>query len=901
MALWIYHMESGSITQAVENVNLYGFPAEVVGGYEEVIRSGGIHPQDIEAYRTMYQAIDRGQETSECTVRVHLGTDDKYEWRHMILTRFQEAGEAPIAIGFGVNVELQKEAEIRYERESRLRKEILKDAVIYYRINLDTRMVEELYSEAMDTSWIQLPTAVDELENHGLFDGCYPQDKEFLMTMLNVDHMKQNYETGKREESFVYRRYMPGKGLRWLKASIAKLKRVTSDDTIAFFTAVDIDEDKKDQMLYKDVMDEEIESLITLKIKSGQIRILKEDRPLCGYDPKKPTSGYIPLTGDFYDSLFQDMVEEDISAAMDFIDVRKATKALETKKVLQSTYRTRMADGSLRRKKVRIFYLDESKEDLIYVRRDITDLYNEQQRQSAAIRHAMNEARTANEAKSAFLSRMSHDMRTPLNAIIGYSGKELREGATEQQKDGFLDDIHSSGEYLLGIINDVLDMTKIESNKMVLHPERYTFQEFRDSVETVIMPLCEKKGIRFEVAPSEHTDAPLLLDKVRFNQIFINILSNAVKFTPSGGTISMSATCIGETDEGMNMEFIVSDTGCGMSKEFLPHAFDNFSQEYEAQSMHKEQGTGLGLSIVKQLVELMDGTIRVESELGKGTTFTISLPVKILDDDNRSSNHSVPAHGLNGYHILLCEDHPMNSKIAVRLLEKEGCIVDTAENGKAGVDKFCSSDPHTFDAILMDIQMPVMDGLEATRAIRRLSREDAASVPIIAMTANAFVEDQRDCMEAGMNAHISKPIDTTQMYQTIYQYVSQRHVIRTPKVLVVDDVEVNACVVSAALADQYETMTASNGKQALEELKNNPYIIAVVTDIQMPEMDGVELIRAIRNDPAYNRVALIANTEFGDSNMEEMLLGDGADDFIYKPTAPSLIRARVNSAIAKHR
>ena len=513
---------------------------------------------------------------------------------------------------------------------------------------------------------------------------------------------------------------------------------------------------------------------------------------------------------------------------------------------------------------------------------------------------AVKQSKNANMAKGQFLSTMSHDMRTPLNAIISYSGDTMRKGATESQKDKYLDDIHSSGMYLLGIINDVLDMSKIESRKMELHPETYTCAEFKTDIETVVLPLCRDKGITFKTEFPENIYIPMKVDKLRFNQIFINLLSNAIKFTPEGGTVTLKAEKT-KRDGVYDEVFTVSDTGCGMTEEFLPHAFDSFSQEQGGQSMHHEQGTGLGLSIVKQLVELMGGTISAESTLGKGTTFTVNMTLSPADMEQRESAVSYPERGLNQCRILLCEDHPMNRKIAVKILEKEGCIVTTAEDGLQGVECFRSSALDFFDAILMDIRMPNMDGLEATKAIRALPREDAGSVPIIAMTANAFAEDRKISMDAGMNAHIGKPVDISELYQTLYHLISNRHVSQVPKILVVDDIEMNAALVAKALSSAYETIIASSGAEALERLRMDPYIIAVITDVQMPDMDGETLIRKIRQTPAYKNIAVIANTEFGNSHMEDSILKSGADDFIYKPTAPSVILSRVKNVLGKYR
>lgn len=243
----------------------------------------------------------------------------------------------------------------------------------------------------------------------------------------------------------------------------------------------------------------------------------------------------------------------------------------------------------------------------------------------------------------------------------------------------------------------------------------------------------------------------------------------------------------------------------------------------------------------------------------------------------------------------------MNQKIAVRLLEKEGCTVDVASDGQQGLGMFEASIEGTYDAVLMDIRMPNMDGLTAAKEIRALHRADAGSVPILAMTANAFSEERRESLEAGMNAHVSKPIDPAELYRLLYQFTSSRNLSRTPKILVVDDIEMNAALVARALRGSYETILALDGAEALRQLEKNPYIIAVITDVQMPVMDGGALIRAIRKNPAYDRIALIANTQFGNSHVEEALMKDGADDFIYKPTAPAVILSRVRNVLGKYR
>jgi signal transduction histidine kinase/CheY-like chemotaxis protein len=384
------------------------------------------------------------------------------------------------------------------------------------------------------------------------------------------------------------------------------------------------------------------------------------------------------------------------------------------------------------------------------------------------------EAMAANEAKSDFLSRMSHDIRTPLNGIIGMTYLAKLEVNPPKTQD-CLEKIDTSSKFLLGLINDVLDMTKAEQNKMVLHLEPYSIKEYNAYLDAVIAPLIKEKGQHFTLneKATEFDHVPLS-DKLRTNQIFFNLLSNAVKYTPEGGTITYDI--LSNYDQARNKMCIthsISDNGIGMSSDFQKMLFQPFCQEGR-NDVSSSRGSGLGLSIVKRLVDLMGGTIEVKSAPGEGSTFKVYLEfdaVKSGDLAPKETANASDYSALKDKHILLCEDHPLNQEIAKRLLEREGMIVQVAINGKAGVDDFSSSPIGYYDAILMDIRMPVMDGFEASSAIRSLERKDAKSVVIIAMTADAFKDDVEKCFQCGMNAHLAKPIGPDALYATLLKYL----------------------------------------------------------------------------------------------------------------------------------
>lgn len=375
-------------------------------------------------------------------------------------------------------------------------------------------------------------------------------------------------------------------------------------------------------------------------------------------------------------------------------------------------------------------------------------------------------------AKSDFLSRMSHDMRTPMNGIIGLTGLTLDlDGLSPEVVDN-LTKIDESAHYLLSLINDTLDMNRIESNKILLNREPVNLDSFFNQMLGVVSANAQQKNVKLIAVPAKKTIPPVYLDKVRVQQIFFNLVSNAIKFTPENGTVKVKSEYLWIDEKQVKTRLIIKDTGIGIDKSFLDRIFEPFEQENDPTTANYG-GTGLGLAIVKNLVEIMGGTILVQSEKGIGSEFTVELVFDLAGEEVKPVIKAESfAFSLIGKHVLLCEDHPLNTQIATKLLEKKGMVVAHTENGQAAVALFGSSEPDYYDAILMDIRMPVMDGITAAKAIRALDRPDAKTVPIIAMTANAFEEDVKKSMEAGMNAHIAKPIDPSILFQTLCDLIA---------------------------------------------------------------------------------------------------------------------------------
>ena len=391
---------------------------------------------------------------------------------------------------------------------------------------------------------------------------------------------------------------------------------------------------------------------------------------------------------------------------------------------------------------------------------------------SASLRHsqelqtALLASEKAREAKSEFLSNISHDMRTPLNGIIGYTGLAL-DSKDPQQIRSYLGKIRISGSILLDLINDTLELSKLESGKMLVEEEDVEFNALFNKVVVPIRSMAARKNICFTVDLSGVSQSTVKVDSLNMQKIFINLLSNAVKFTPKGGRVDFCATSLKEPFCGCNSLFVVRDSGIGIKAEFMPRLFEPFAQEHTG-SAAGAQGTGLGLAIVKQLVNLMNGRIEVKSEPGRGTEFKVWL--YLGPADTASAPSAPPQHRravLSGKKILLCEDNEMNAEIAQSMLSSQGAAVQRAADGAHGLAYFAASSHGYFDAVLMDLRMPNMDGYAATVHIRALDREDAKTVPIIAMSADAFAEDIKKTQAAGMNAHIAKPVDPDVLFETL--------------------------------------------------------------------------------------------------------------------------------------
>ncbi len=458
--------------------------------------------------------------------------------------------------------------------------------------------------------------------------------------------------------------------------------------------------------------------------------------------------------------------EDDREKVLQAFTRENLKKELENKKVFSVNYRI-FIDGKIEYYEMKAVSAGTWKEDygIVLGLRSVDEVTRNQMEQNRLLENALQQANKASKAKSTFLSNMSHDIRTPMNAIIGYTTLSIAHIDDRVRVEDYLNKIMFSGKHLLNLINDILDMSRIESERLKLEEQPCNLKNILYELKSMLQTDMRDKCLDFEMDMTGLQNENIYCDKLRLNQVLINILSNSVKYTNEGGHISLIVKELPGSSEGFaNYEFCIRDTGIGMDHKFLSHIYEPFERE-ENTTASGIQGTGLGMAITKNVVEMMKGDIDVKSKKGEGTEITVSFTFRINYDTEISEEApcviSAPVHTGR---ILLAEDNALNQEIVVAILKDAGFEVEVADNGKEAVEQLTKSEPGYYKIVLMDVQMPVMDGYEATKAIRRLDNPGLANIPILAMTANAFEEDKQKALKCGMNGHIAKPLDVNTLF-----------------------------------------------------------------------------------------------------------------------------------------
>ncbi|MBD5395067.1 MAG: response regulator [Lachnospiraceae bacterium] len=670
-------------------------------------------------------------------------------------------------------------------QEEQYRQAVLSNAILVYNINLTKNLIEDEIYETVKGKQIPLismagftlPCNFDAFSRTWAENYVDSETRKTFSAHFNREYLLKTYEQGTNEVEFEFRSKL-GLGIyKNLRNTIFLIKDRESGDLIARCNVKNISAEKAkerklhqyEQMfvnaaadIYTELMQVDMENWETIRISTQN---------------KKFTSENVGNWEAFQEKLLtfvHPSDKEEVRAAY----CRQKLESMNVGEKFVQNYKgvSETAEGEERYFSSNIIISETDGHRFVTIfTMDNTSAVENERKQKELIEDALFQAKQANKAKSIFLSNMSHDIRTPMNAIIGFTTLASTHIDNKEQVKDYLAKIMSSSNHLLSLINDVLDMSRIESGKIHLEETECGVSEIIHELQSILQADIKSKQLDFVVDMVDVFDENVLCDKLRLNQILLNLLSNAIKYTDPGGSIRVRITEKEGAPKGSaNYEIRVKDTGIGMSREFMEHIFEPFEREKNT-TVSGIQGSGLGMSITKGIVEMMGGTISVCSEKGQGTEFIVNLTLKLAGNseteirlgelDKTEQNRE----RFKGKRLLLTEDNELNREIAGAILSEAGFIVEEAENGAVSIEMLKKAGPGYYDLVLMDVQMPVMDGYQATEAIRALEDKKLSKILIIAMTANAFEEDKKKAMECGMNAHIAKPINVDTLLTTLAQ------------------------------------------------------------------------------------------------------------------------------------
>lgn len=765
--VWKYDPYSNTITDSASLGKTYNLPKVIENVPEYLIALGYIHPDSVKEFREIFKLIKNGKKAQ---MDLHGKSPDgkKYIWQRLIYAPvLDNNGKIIETIGTSINITEQKEREHNYEEQLRLKKAITNNMLAIAVYNLTQNTVSEAESNLNELMKIIKADTVDdafELIRHNVYrKNAAKQFADVLNRKILIDGYRQGI-------SHVSLRHHTNNISGWMESNFDMITNPYTGDIEAIVVFRDITDEVRAENVVNKLIQNDYDSIFTIDAITGnpvpftksQIDDVIEEQQSTG-DNVKGVESY----------LRKNCISPDVDRIIHESSLPYVKERLEQVPSHTITYTLKL-NGKAIHKRATYTYLDEDKKEILCAMQDLTVTYQQEEQQKRTLEIALETARTASKAKTDFLANMSHEVRTPMNAIIGMTNLAQDVQNNPEETMDYLRKIDNSSQYLLGILNDVLDMSRIESGKLELHPEWIAINELLWPCINMMIPLMEKKNIEFIYPEAKRVkNVQYYVDPLRTKQILMNLLNNAMKFTPDGGTVTVEIRNVFHDELITKDIFIVKDTGCGMSHDFMKRIFHPFEQERNPMS-DTLQGTGLGLALVKSVSTAMGGDISVESELGKGSVFSVSIPFKyrFVNDEIVVKDSKLLIANLSGKRILLVDDHPLNREIAKKLLKKQSIEVDTAVNGKDAIEKFSISELYRYNAILMDIRMPVMGGLEASEKIRSLDRADAKTVPIIAMTANAFDEDVKNSLAVGMNAHLAKPINPHTLYQTLAEQIN---------------------------------------------------------------------------------------------------------------------------------
>ncbi len=661
------------------------------------------------------------------------------------------------------NLEKKYEEELLY-REKAVSEDILSTS----RVNLTEEIVEEMRVGKKDGYEKEYRHKTNFSERVAAFckDTWLTEEQN---TRLSCRELLKQFEQGITRVSEEYIAELKSGKHVWVRAEANLVRRPETSEIMAFIYNRNITRERLLGHVLERIMSFEYDEIYTVDSRNARFEMIAIGQ--YALDSQQVSGSY----QEKWDFLIERAVsEEDKDKIRNELNIESICRKLreEQTHLLEVTLVSK--NGKERRKRIRCMYLYENVGTVLVTITDIEDVVKAEKEKQEQLEEALLMAQQASRAKSSFLASMSHEIRTPMNAIIGLNSIIKENIDNSEQVLDCSDKLDSASKYLLALLNDILDMSRIESGNMTLAHQPFEGDKFWENVNILANAQADIASVRYIFERKTGIQGVYIGDATRLQQIMINLINNAIKFTAEKGFVRVRVIESEMPDGRVGMNVTVEDNGIGISEKFLPEVFGTFTQQH-AENTTAYQGSGLGLSIARSFARMMDGDITVVSKEGLGTKFTVHVVLDmnhektVIEEDKEEARVRM----FDGKRVLLAEDHPLNIIVAESLLAKRGFEVVHAENGEEALRCFTESEEYFFDAILMDIRMPVMDGIEATVRIRALEREDAETIPIIAMTANAYEEDRRQTAEAGMNAHLAKPIDPNQLFYTLDEFIPQ--------------------------------------------------------------------------------------------------------------------------------
>jgi len=681
-------------------------------------------------------------------------------------------------------IEQNKTLEVLHEKERNYQKAIFSDAIGFFECNLTKNLIIsdifELYDNEFqivsNTVNMPMPFNFDDFQQWYVLNHEVINPNEVLLKM-NRQYLMECYEKGNHMPETSFWATTPLGAVKCLRKIYFLTKDERSGDIMALTIIKDISEQQRKADELKEnrdiieVLGSEYTSLFLVNIDTLKVKpytLYPDIEARFGERIKSGKFDYLDIINLYLNYI---VYEEDIEMVAEITSIDYIKKRFRKTKSYSATPR-RIENNEIRYYEMQFIKVGNSPEpnEFIVGIVDKNDQIKKEQEHQQQLQIAKKNAEAANQAKSAFLFNMSHDIRTPMNAIIGFTSMAQKHINNKERVNEYIEKVKVSSTHLLQLINDVLDMARIESGKVSIEEKQANIYQNLDEIISIMRETANEQQVKLSADIQNIRNEHVYADVLHFNQILLNIISNAVKYTRPGGEVNVSVyQTPDEREDYASFDYIIEDTGIGMSEDFLSRIFESFTRE-QTSTVSGIQGTGLGMSITKNLVDLMGGTIDIESKLGVGTTVRIHISFRI----QKKSPPKKPEPSedgdltmLDGMRILLVEDNELNREIAKDILEEIGIIVEEAEDGSIAVDMVKKSDSGYYDLILMDIQMPYMDGYKATQTIRAFDDRELADIPIIAMTANAFEEDKNKALESGMNSHLAKPINIGELFETL--------------------------------------------------------------------------------------------------------------------------------------